>query len=245
MLLYTYLNGTLMCNTFSGLACVWLWLPVAKPMTTSNRGPSLRRIVFSFFGCSRLCTWPEGRGGGRRAVFLHDFTPVQRHPQQPRATVPSQWGFQFPFFPGPPKKMQTKEKDEGKSRRRNYSLRADPARPPLPLRPDPPPSRVAALPPPAPPYSPSSEGARVTILRTFVSRREVRTAGVARSSWNSSLTAGARGFPLARPPEALGVDGWNVERRVPTFSASQTPHGLAYRGALENLPYALALSHPH
>ena len=39
----------------------------------------------------------------------------------------------------------------------------------------------------------SSGGARITILPTFVSCRKVGTAGVARSSWKSSLTVGARG----------------------------------------------------
>ena len=41
--------------------------------------------------------------------------------------------------------------------------------------------------------SSSKGGARVTTIPTFVSRRKVRTAGVARSSWKSRLTVGARG----------------------------------------------------
>ena len=64
-----------------------------------------------------------------------------------------------------------------------------------------PPSGRSTIPSSSPRYSPSKGRAKVTTLPTFVSRGKVRTAGITRSSRESSLTVGARGrfHPQASP----------------------------------------------
>ena len=121
--------------------------------------------------------------------------------------MPSLWGFPFPFSPGPPKEIQTKERGKGKTKEK-FSLRAGPARSPLlphPAPPTPPPASLGqkTTSSSSSHSSCSKGGARVTILPTFVSHRKVRTVGVARSSWKSRLTVGARGHFCSRAFLAL------------------------------------------
>ena len=51
---------------------------------------------------------------GEEMAKEKDFTQIPSPSSvthgNPRATMPSLWGFPFPFSPGPPKEMQTEER---------------------------------------------------------------------------------------------------------------------------------------
>ena len=76
----------------------------------------------------------------------------------------------------------------------------------------------------------TSEGAKVTTLPTFISRRKVRAAEVTLSFWKRSLTNGALGCFHPRPPDhpshrlALVHPGFAPEERWYRDSRSQLPH---------------------
>ena len=76
-------------------------------------------------------------------------------------------------------------------------------------------------------HSPSTSwGGKVTILPALVSRKNYRTAGVVLSSWESSLTVGARTRrPSRRSPTAplyLGLPGPAFDKDMPRLSLATT-----------------------
>ena len=141
---------------------------------------------------------PEGpwQPQDNKQYALYDFPKSYPRPASSAATHELPYRHGGAFLPSPPEESEIKKgtKENMYKRQRKVHSQGGPARPPLPsfstLGPLP---RAIALLPPSPPPTPPQGVPEWSSSRPLYPRRKVRTAGVACSSWKSSLTEGARG----------------------------------------------------